>query len=87
MKSNKTVFFVAIAISTSIFGVWKSYQNIRNNRCNGLVMENIEAMSSGESVGTGNTGPAKIYDCPGLFTGDGKMCMCTNSYPYTETQC
>lgn len=50
-----------------------------------ITMANIEALSRRE--GTGNTGPGQVYDCPGWFTGNGKYCLCTNSYDCTEVAC
>ena len=50
-----------------------------------LAMTNVEALAGGES--TSNTGPGKTYDCPGLGTGDGKMCMCENNNPCTQIPC
>ena len=50
-----------------------------------LALENVDALASGES--TSNTGPGKTYDCPGIGTGDGKMCMSENSNPCTQIPC
>jgi hypothetical protein len=53
-----------------------------------LIQANVEALAAGgEGSGTGYTGPRDKYDCPGLFTGDGFDCKCTNQSDCTPDEC
>lgn len=83
MKKNilKIVFASAFALVAG-YSVYVSQQKVE---LSDLAMANVEALASGES--TSNTGPGKTYDCPGLGTGDGKMCMSENSNPCTQIPC
>ena len=76
------VTFIAVFAFVAGYGVYASQHEVEMSD---LAMANVEALASGES--TSNTGPGKTYDCPGLGTGDGKMCMSENSNPCTQIPC
>ena len=76
------VTFIAAFAFVAGYGVYASQHEVEMSD---LAMANVEALASGES--TSNTGPGKTYDCPGLGTGDGKMCMSENSNPCTQIPC
>ncbi len=86
-KYFKSTFIVAAFALAGIGGnmAYNKYATSKENFCV-LLSQNIEALSFPENNVT-NTGPGKTYDCPGLGTGDGKMCMCENSNPCTQIPC
>lgn len=68
-------------------GIWNlTFASSQERTSSNNFANNIEALTVGESS-TSNTGPGKIYDCPGWGTGDGKLCMCENPYPCTQVPC
>ena len=84
MKKKLFGFLAVFAVAAvASYNVYNSKSEVK---LSDLAMANVEALARGEGS-TGNTGPGKTYDCPGWGTGDGKMCMCTNSHPCTETPC
>lgn len=87
MRKKNLVFvgsFMLVAVAVA--GSYYTYTSNSNVEESDLLMANVEALSS-NSEGPDNTGPGKIYDCPGLGTGDGKMCMCENKNPCTQIPC
>lgn len=66
-----------------VLGAAYSYNN-SNTGLSDLQILNAEALAHSETL---NTGPGKTYNCPGIFTGKGKMCMCSNGQPCTEDPC
>ena len=72
------------AIGSHVFEKRQSQQQDENALSDPLFELNLMALSESSGV---NTGPGLIYDCPGWFTGDGKMCMCENPYPCTDVLC
>jgi hypothetical protein len=52
-----------------------------------VFLANVEALSTENNVS--NTGPGKESKCKGLFGlgGTKKICMCTNQYTCTESDC
>lgn len=83
MKKTK-IMMGTLSVILAIVGGFGYYKNQVPD--NSLLVINIEALSQ-QDITTKNTGPAKMYDCPGLGTGDGKMCMCSNGEPCTEIPC
>lgn len=86
---DKTILIacvVAAVVSGLINGIG-SVKSQDEQSFNDFQMSCIEALSSTETGSSHNTGPAQIVDCPGLFTGDGKYCLCENSNPCTEIIC
>ena len=81
--SLKTV--AAACVFAAMCVGWHMSSSIHST--NDLLVSNIEALTHGEAPQTSNTGPGKTYDCPGWGTGDGKMCMCSNTNPCTEIPC
>ena len=81
----KKYFGLLAAVAVVAAAGWNYQQNKQYDGLSELAIENVEALANGES--TSNTGPGKTYDCPGLGTGDGKMCMSENSNPCTQIPC
>lgn len=76
---------VTIGMGTTKFSNSKNIES-----ANQLFKQNVEALSAGGEGGTGGTGytgPRTKYDCPGIFTGDGFNCNCTNKYDCTPQDC
>ncbi|MDR1223065.1 MAG: NVEALA domain-containing protein [Tannerella sp.] len=82
MNKKKILGSLAILATVAIaaFNVSVSSQN---NVFSDVSLHNVEALA-GE---TGNTGPAEVHDCAGWGTGSKKVCMSSNSYACTETDC
>ena len=83
---KKKLFSVLAVVAIVTVAGYNVYNAKSEVKLSDLALANVEALANGESS-TGNTGPGKTVDCPGWGTGDGKMCMCTNSNPCTETPC
>jgi hypothetical protein len=89
MKKKVITLSCIAAVAIATFVGTKAFQSNAYG-ANGLFVQNVEALSQGDGDGGGgalNTGPGKTYDCPGLGTGDGKMCMCENPYSCTQIPC
>lgn len=91
MKTKKVItVLIAGAISagltaySSFYTLGAKQQQMAENN---LLLENVEALSNNAEKVITNTGPGKVYDCPGIGTGDGKMCMCTNDKPCQQIIC
>ena len=85
-KLLKSTFVVGVMTLAGIGGsmAYNKYAISEEPICN-FLLQNVEALAGSE--GPENTGPGQIYDCPGIGTGDGKMCMCENSHPCTQVLC
>lgn len=82
---SKNIIRAAFVVAFAFVAGYCVYTSQQETEMSDLAMANVEALASGES--TLNTGPGKTYDCPGLGTGDGKMCMSENSNPCTQIPC
>ncbi len=82
---SKNIIRAAFVAAFAFVAGYCVYTSQQETEMSDLAMANVEALASGES--TSNTGPGKTYDCPGLGTGDGKMCMSENSNPCTQIPC
>lgn len=88
MKRSKLFTFLLIGgcvFSLSSYMGYKAFHNPEDE--SDLLLNNIEALASGGESTPSNTGPGKTYDCPGVGTGDGKMCMSENEHPCTQIPC
>ena len=75
-------FMLAMVAAIGGYHAFTSNSSLEGN----LLMENVEALANKENT-TQNTGPGELYDCPGVGTGDGKACMCSNNNPCTQILC
>lgn len=91
MNTKKIIAVLFMGVISAGLTVYSAFYTQRAKRQqmveNNLLFENVEALSSNAETQTSNTGPGEMYDCPGIGTGDGKMCMCSNSYPCQQVLC
>lgn len=77
---------VAVLAIMAVATVNVSINTAGENKMSNIVLSSVDILAFGESTAS-NTGPGKTYDCPGIGTGDGKWCLCSNANPCTETLC
>lgn len=76
-----------VAVAAAVAG-YTAYQNqTKEVAMSELALANVEALANNEDNVNGNTGPSELYDCPGLWTGDGVHCKCEYPNPCTAVLC
>lgn len=79
MKKIFLIFAAALSIAGAVLASQKSTPNEDE-----MIMASVEALSQDES-GVSNTGPAEKVECQ--YGGVRMVCLCSNPYPCTGTNC
>ena len=85
MTKQKKFVLSALSVAVLVSAGYVGYREVSNEGESDLLLTNVEALTCGEKPG--NTGLGELYDCPWPFTGDGKICKSSNSYPCTDIPC
>jgi hypothetical protein len=81
--NKKKIFGSLVVLAIVAIAAFNVSVSSQNNIFSDVSLDNVEALASE----TGNTGPAEIVDCAGWGTGNKKVCMSSNTYACTETDC